>query len=73
MTREYEGPWLVVIVWPLGPVRPFKLENVWQVKELQERFLDVWQGKELWDFAFWAKDSWDAGRRTGSGALTTKV
>jgi len=24
-----------------------KLENVWQLKDLQTRFLDVWQGKDL--------------------------
>ena len=24
-----------------------KIENVWQVKDLQARFLDVWQLKEL--------------------------
>ena len=24
-----------------------KLENVWQLKDLQTRFSDVWQGKDL--------------------------
>src|SRR5579859_7114009 len=33
-----------------GETGHLKLENVWQRKDLQTRFLDVWQGKDLaWD------------------------
>jgi hypothetical protein len=51
----------------------FNLENVWQTKELQAHFLEVWQGKRLVDFACWARSWRDAGRLTGSVALTTKI
>ena len=40
--------------------------------DLQARFLDVWQGKELRDFA-WRPRVWlNAGRLADGGAFTTK-
>ncbi len=47
-----------------------KLENVGQGKDLQARFLAVWQGKELRDFALRAGKWGDAMRQTEGVALT---